>query len=302
MKIVFDASVCGLGNNGGSRTIVKSCRALNALGHDASILVYNNQYTFEPIDDLVNYNKFLRPDAVVHVSISEVHRGYDYVKRFYWMRGIEDWRDPRWKESTSEFLLSGGTIIANSSWIASQFKHHVPIVFAGMDFDNLLPPEGKLIYQRGIGALQSNRKTKCFSEFIKLLHNLRGRHDYYSFGTGRCDHIMVNHIMLPTDHQKMNVYRSCSHWFAPTEWEGFHNVPAEACIEGGCAIVCKRLPANGMGDYATEETALRYSSEDELLECFGRPYSHKVSLMQEKLRADVGTREENMKKLLEVIG
>ena len=38
MKIVFNVVNCGLGNNGGSHTIVQSANTLQHLGHDVTIL------------------------------------------------------------------------------------------------------------------------------------------------------------------------------------------------------------------------------------------------------------------------
>ena len=49
MKIVFNAIRCGLGNNGGTRTIVKSAKVLRLLGVDAYILAKANQYTWDEI-------------------------------------------------------------------------------------------------------------------------------------------------------------------------------------------------------------------------------------------------------------
>jgi hypothetical protein len=56
-----------------------------------------------------------------------------------------------------------------------------------------------------------------------------------------------------------------------------------------------------MGDYATEETAMRYSTEDELMDCLDNPDYSKVEKMQKILREKIGSRSENMKRMVKLL-
>ena len=97
----------------------------------------------------------------------------------------------------------------------------------------------------------------------------------------------------------MRFYNECDIWLAPTELEGWHNCPAEANL-CGCLVICNRLDSNGM-DYATEETAMRFTGFDELLACIENPDFSKVEKMKKVLHNKIGNRENNMKKFIDII-
>ena len=54
MKIGFNAIGCGLGNNGGTRTILKCGEALSRLGHKVFIIATVNKFTWFPAKNVVS--------------------------------------------------------------------------------------------------------------------------------------------------------------------------------------------------------------------------------------------------------
>ena len=94
-------------------------------------------------------------------------------------------------------------------------------------------------------------------------------------------------------------YSSIGVWFAPTESEGFHNPPAEACLRGA-VVVCNRMEQNGMMDYATDETAMRYNTLEEAVECVKNPDYSKVEAMQKRLY-EIGDRKKNMERFVKIL-
>jgi hypothetical protein len=121
---------------------------------------------------------------------------------------------------------------------------------------------------------------------------------------------LVNkHIKNCSNQAMAELYNSIRVWIAPTELEGLHNPPMESSL-CGCGLVCTDHPRSGMSDYAIhKKTALVYPSrnikkateytkrfldDDELLGSLNQN-------MVELLRQKIGTRKENMTKLLKVV-
>ena len=98
MRILFNAYNCGLGNNGGSQTIIRSCEVLNELGHEACILTKTDTYTFNthkaPIIKDVPLNGIEYFDAVINCSVWEVNHtlSLKHPNSYWWLRGWEDYR------------------------------------------------------------------------------------------------------------------------------------------------------------------------------------------------------------------
>ena len=104
------------------------------------------------------------------------------------------------------------------------------------------------------------------------------------------------------DHDKLcDAYSSCHIWFAPTENEGLHNVPMEANL-CGCLVVCGDEPLNGMiYDYAfPDNTAMVYERKDiyHAADLIRNPNWELIGNMQKHLKEKIGTRKDNMIKLV----
>jgi hypothetical protein len=211
--------------------------------------------------------------------------------KFWWMRGWERWvRGEPWLISKiKKFVASGGKIIVNSPWLIKQLKDKcnvdAKLCYAGLDLD--IWEDRNNIRKNSIGFLGKRKHvTKRHDLCMELMKRFPNK-NFFSLEEN------VNYKEL------ISLYNKCDIWFAPTELEGFHNVPAEANL-CGCLVVCNRLDSNGM-DYATDETAMRYSGYDEMLACIENPDFNRVSKMQAVLKEKIGNRFENMKRFIEIL-
>jgi len=290
MKICFVANHKrwgGLANNGGSKTIIRSAETLKELGHTVKILTNSNKYTWhDPKCKIIKKVKHPdKYDVAIAVSVSEINNTIEQFpksRHFWWVRGFETWRMPEEKIIKKAKKIE---VLVNSSWLLQKFPHG-KVAFAGLDLDFW------------------NDKDR--TNMVKW-----GAMRYYKHDTKRSDLIdsylypdsyrIINIDSKYDDKNLMEIYKDCDVWFAPTELEGFHNVPAEANL-CGCMVVCNRLDSNGMGDYATDETAMRYTGYDEMLACIENPDFSKVEKMQKLLREKIGDRTSCMKKFIKLIG
>lgn len=297
MKIVFNLYKVGMGNNGGTRTLIKSAEALSKLGHDVIMYSnYTNKYTWhkpEGIKIVIGGN-IPSSDICIATGYGSVKSTINSKsdKKAYYVRGFETWIT-----SKSNLISSYKKLhcIVNSEWLLRFMKKNKvksDLVYPGLDFD--------LYYdlntaRNGVGSLFHNRhKTKRHIDAISVSKHVK----------------MLNkdiHNASPSD---LNLwYNSLKVWFAPTELEGLHNPPMEASL-CGCALVCTDHPRCGMQDYAIHgETALVYPARNISI---AKKYVSEL-LTDEKLRLNlvsnmrkilvnkVGNRIDNMKYMIEVL-
>jgi hypothetical protein len=304
VKILFNASGCGLANNGGSKTIIKSAETLKVMGHNVAIWAPTNHYTWHKPDVeiglLVKYNRkyICYYETIINVSVWDVDSTLKMPidNKVWWLRGYEKWvRGEDWLISQiKKFVNAGGKMIVNSSWLIGQLKEKCGVdselCFAGLDLDFW---ERNLDIDGGaIGSIgRSKHMTKNYGLCKTMDRSFPNRTWQYIDGCLNND-------------QLYRFYNNCDIWFAPTALEGFHQCPAEANL-CGCLVVCNREDSNGMGDYATDETAMRYDYRDgpgAILMCIINSDFDKVEKMQEVLKTKIGNRETNMKKFVEMIG
>ena len=116
-------------------------------------------------------------------------------------------------------------------------------------------------------------------------------------------------ISSPSSDALRSFYNKIKVWMAPTELEGLHNPPMEASL-CGCGLVATDHGMSGMSDYAKHlDTALVYPAGDlklasEYVNTLMKDHGLREELnnnMVELLREKIGSRQENMKKMLEII-
>lgn len=312
MKLAFNSLMSGLANNGGTRTILKCCKTLNKLGHQCDILARSDRFTWfkhrKPLpyvpDDL---------DVIIAVACSDAAMTAgkkDKCKKAWYIRAHENW-------AMSDFDLSNIYRVPNMLNIVNSkglkrklkqdYKAGSKVVYQGIDFDwwedRDLRPKNKI----RIGALHTKQPRKRWKDFVKLAKIL-GTEDYEYVGMGSASPKNANFLTDFKENANVeelnNLYSSCHVWFAPTDSEGLHNVPMEAAL-CGCLIVCADEPLNGMiYDYAFEHTAMIYRRKDieHAAHCIKHPDWSLISNMQDYLRYEIGTREENMKKMVDILG
>jgi glycosyltransferase involved in cell wall biosynthesis len=140
-----------------------------------------------------------------------------------------------------------------------------------------------------VGYLKHHRHETKKSEFARRAIIAAGKHPIALQSNGNLGYDELRKL-----------YNSCSIWISPTESEGFHNVPAEAAL-CGCHIVCGTTERNGMGDYADDRTADRFSDFDEAVRWLVKPNFEKRNQMRAAVEA-IGSREKNMAKFAELLG
>jgi len=301
MKILFNALGCGLGNNGGTHTIVSSINCLNKLKHNASLAAVKNNYDWGCVSNFIGEMRdTVYSDVVVNVSVWDV----DYTllmscdKKVWWMRGWEKWvkGEQYLIGQIKKFVGAGGKIIVNSSWLIQQLKEKCGVdsqlCYSGLDLDFWKP---SVIHtdKHTIGALwHPKHKTKNYSMFstLKAIYN------------ERTDMVFQTVRGNLTQEQMRIFYGNCNAWLSLSELEGFHQCPAEAAL-CGCDIIYNDVDSGGTRDYCTPETATPFKSFSELVLSLENQISSqtKRDKMQEVLVNKIGSRESNMKKFVEML-
>lgn len=313
MKIVFNGLRSGLGNNGGTRTILKSAQVLEALGHQCEIASVVDNFTWFDHKKIINC---LPSDFDVVINIAAVDYGLtkncNIKKKYAWWRLKESY-------SMSEaslvncFLDETVHNIVNSKGLQyelSKYGADSQVVYQGIDFGLWKDKSLRTFSKLRIGCLFSNKDRKRWRDFVRL-HSLLGDKDYeyVAFGAEyNEDDFLSTYLLHPTHSTLVDFYSTCDVWFAPTVDEGLHNPPMEAAL-CGAKLVCSDCKSNGMVlDYATNDTAIIYPQGEieyaaSLIDNPEVIYDeYLIRNMYFKLRNMIGTRENNMKRFLAILG
>jgi len=310
MNIIFDGRRHGFGNNGGSRTIIKCAEVLNRLGHKCYVVGRDNFTWFkhEPTINKIPKNV----DAIIAVSAGDslsLAKAKASIKAWY-IRAHEIW----WynEAQLAEYYRDKRFInIVNSSNLKNKLKSlgaDSTVIYQGIDFDWWEDRKLRRNDIIKIGALYSSQPRKRWKDFIKLANILgTDKYEYVAMGGSKLNtkfKFISKFIHNANVEQLNDLYNSCHIWFAPTELEGLHNVPMEAAL-CGCLIVCGDEPMNGMiYDYAfPDSTAMVYERKniDHAAELIKNPNWNLIENMQKRLRDNIRTREDNMKKLVKYL-
>ena len=180
------------------------------------------------------------------------------------------------------------------------------VVYQGIDFDwwqnRSLRPKKKI----RIGALHTTQPRKRWKDFVKLSEILgTEEYEYVAMGPSKPKEGFLTDFKHHATVEELNdLYSSCHIWVATSENEGLHNVPMEAAL-CGCLIVCGNESMNGMiYDYAFKDnTAMVYDRKDmeHAAELIRNPSWDCIDRMYSCLRHTIGTREDNMQKLVEYL-
>lgn len=308
MNIVFNMLECGLGNNGGTRTIIKCVETIEKLGHRCDIIANIDNFTWFNHKNVISH---LPSDTDVLIAtscttVASTLRTNVPIKAWY-VRAHENWTMP--DNMLSNLYNSDIINIVNSNGLQQQISacgadSHV--VYQGIDFDwwknENLRPKNKI----RIGALYTKQPRKRWKDFEKLSEILGSNdYEYLSIGNANPNKKFLCESWCNVGHDKLRrAYSSCHIWFAPTDSEGLHNVPMEANL-CGCLVVCGDEPLNGMiYDYAfPNNTAMVYNRKDieHAAELIRKPNWDCVNRMENHLKYNIGTREDNMEKLIHLL-
>jgi hypothetical protein len=309
MNVVFNSINSGLGNNGGTRTILKCSEVLNNLGHRCDVLANVDKFTWfdhRPVIDQLPADL----DVMIAVACSDVLPTIraNIDKKAWYIRAHETWAMPEYLlidyYKNDEFKN-----LVNSKGLQKQletFGAKSKVIYQGIDFDWWKDKDYRAKSKIRIGCLHTTQPRKRWKDFKKLSKILGHDHyEYVGIGSNDCKDDFLIEFWHNATAERLNIlYNTCHIWFAPTDNEGLHNVPMEAAL-CGCLVVCSDHPLNGMSaDYAFDgQTAMVYEFGDlkQAAELIKNPDWGLVKNMQDHLRTEIGTREENMTKLVEYL-
>jgi len=306
MNIVFYAGHKkwgGLANNGGSRTILRSANVLRLLGHRVDVVAKVDRFTW--FDHKAPIHKIPSDtDVAIAVSVSDAQKLIGKSGSFskaWWMRGWENWREDDeyiYKIAKRIPMITNGKGL---SYKLAEKNIGSYLCYAGLDLDSWyhIPVRGEKIR---IGCLYNlHHPTKRWDVFEEIVdRNGFKSYEYASFGTEDCHcNWLKKYLRNPSHEQLRELYSSCHIWIAPTDLEGFHNVPAEAAL-CGCHIICNNHPMNGM-DYANEDTADIYETTGRAWQYIRMFKESKNKNMQKYLKENIGDRNTNMNNLIAIL-
>ncbi len=267
MKIIFNLINCGLGNNGGSQTIVKSANVLSDLGHEVIIIdSMNIKYTWDKlkVPHLIIKNLKDVPNADVIIATgyktvdSTIKLSDKCGKKYHWIRGWETWQMSE-NEIVEKVLKAPTTKIVNGISLQNklkQFGFESELIRPGIDDDLYFETKLRdLSSVFTIGALfHSKHKTKnteLIFDVFKIIKDKEPKIKLQMFGANRkpkLPGVVDNYICQPNHIEKNSFYNWCHIWFAPTINDSLHIPPMEAMLTG-CPIIALNHPMNGMWDY-----------------------------------------------------
>jgi hypothetical protein len=305
MKIVFNLTSVGLGNNGGSRTLIKCAETLQDLGHEVCICSKVNRYQWEKVK--VEVTRKIPPCDVIiatgYHSVSSTLQfkvGKSTPKKFYYIRGFEKWVVPE-ENLVKSYRNSHLKCIVNSEWLQIMLRKECGVeselVYPGLDFNDFY--------------VESQDRDPVLGGIFSNKHTTKRHVDVLEIGKRlRLPVKLLNHdIKHASPDQLREFYNTVMVWMSPSELEGLHNPPQEASL-CGASLVGTDHPRGGIQDYAqNEQTALLYPAQDtkEAVAKVKRLIGDnklRVQLqrnMQELLRNKIGDRRHNMKKFADIL-
>lgn len=267
MRIIFDLRKVGLGDNGGSSTIVKSANTLHDFGHDVYVIdSMRNQHTWTPLKakHIIIKNPLQIPDAdaIIATGYKSVGSTVSAPERcglkMHWIRAWETWQMS--EDQIVKKVLKQPTIkLVNGVCLANQLKKYGEdcyIIRPGYDFDMIYPMNlrnhNKIIlgglFRAGIHG--QRKRTEWVLKAASIIKQENPKIQLHMFGSEPNPNLNVidKYLRKPTMKQKCKFYNGINIWLAPTKSEGLHMPPAEAMMTK-CPVVGTVAPLSGIQDY-----------------------------------------------------
>ena len=323
MKIIFNLMNVGLGNNGGSLTLIKSANALSALGHEVIIAdTGKNQHTWSPLFvshiKCKNQSEIPNADVIIATGFNSWNKTIKLPnrcgKKYIWIRGWELWNASE-KQLVSILSNDKITKIVNSICLQKKlqsFNIDSTIIRPGNDLFNFCPM--KIRNQKNIilgGLYHTRHKTKRSDWIVEATIRLRKKYNnikLHMFGSNKKtkNSNIDKYISQPSMEEKNKFYNEIDILLSPSTLEGLHIVPQEAMLTE-CPVVVTDAPMSGTQDYIVHNSngfissnnILSFTDFVEGLYCqkekrieFGKNARIKIK--------ELGNREFNMIKMIEL--
>ena len=267
MRIIFDLRNVGLGNNGGSSTLVKSANALTELGHDILMLDSGkNQHTWNELkaEHMVFKDNSDVEDAdfIIATGYKSVYKTMRSPGRFghkcHWIRGWETWQMP--EQQINEIVLKADTFkLVNSMCLQRKLKMYgvnSQLIRPGYDLKEITPDRTLLQTNKIVlGGLYSKgkhwqiKRTQWILDVARAMKKKYPNVELWMFGNSKCSHDIVDrYYKKPSIEEKNYFYNNISIWLSPAMQEGLHMPPAEAMMAGR-PVVGTNADMSGTEDY-----------------------------------------------------
>ena len=274
MKIIFDLRRVGLGNNGGSSTLVKSANQLKDLGHEVILIdSINNKHTWSPLEcsHIITNKDSDIPDAdfIIATGYKSVASTVSAPSRCgvkcHWIRAWEYWQYD--EKSILKNVLNQPTIkLVNSICLQSKLKKYnfdSHIVRPGYDLQDHFSNHTRNFNRIVLGGLynikgvhEKRKRTSWILNAARVLKKFHPDIQLWMFGVSEGPKEADLYFRLPSITEKNFLYNQVSIWLAPTMSEGLHIPPAEAMLTE-CPVVGTNAEMSGMQDYLiNQETGI----------------------------------------------
>lgn len=312
MKIIFDLRNVGLGNNGGSLTLIKSGNTLAELGHKVYFIDYGqNQHTWDTlnVDHIIlkNYNQIPDADVLIATGYKSVQETFNAPERcglkLFWIRAWELWQYSEC-DIINKILKYHLLKIVNSICLQNKLKEYnfdSTIIRPGYDLHEYnfkdIRKYNKEIILGGLYTKGKHENTKRTKWIFDVYNDLK-KHNYkvklWMFGNDERPNLVDNYIQRPSIKEKELFYNNIDIWLAPTNLEGLHMPPAEAMMNQ-CCVIGTDAQMSGMQDYLINNKTGIISQDN--YESF--LYSAKLLYKDKNKRIALG---ENARKQIEMLG
>ncbi len=271
MRIIFDLRRVGLGNQGGSSTLVKSGNTLVDMGHEVYFVDSGrNQHTWTKLKATHIKCKSMKqlPDADVIIATGFKSVGATLKapercgKKVHYIRGWE-----RWQMSDHNIInniLTAPTLkLVNSLCLYERLRRHGVVSYIirpGYDFEDLYPMNlrgTKNIVLGGLCHLGKHIHTKRTKWIFQTGQALKHKHSnvkLWMFGSEDSPRnpVVDKYLRSPSIEEKNKFYNGVDIWLSPASLEGLHLPPAEAMMTG-CPVVATNVEMSGTQDYLSHD-------------------------------------------------
>lgn len=265
MRITFDLRRVGLGNNGGSSTIINSANTLVDLGHEVCVVDSGkNSHTWTPLKaEHLRCNRIPDADFIIATGYKSVAPTVSASPscgiKLHWLRGWETWQMP--ERDIVKKILGAPTIkLVNGMGLHSKLRLYnckSYVVRPGYDIENFKPlgirEKNRKIIIGGLYNQDRGNQEKRTSWLYQTAFEIKSKRDdieFWMFGTHSRPKgfLMDYYVCQPSLKEKNEFYNHINIWLAPSSLEGLHIPPAEAMLTE-CPVLGTNAEMNGMKEY-----------------------------------------------------
>jgi len=327
MKILFDLRKTGLGNNGGSLTLINSANTLCEMGHTVIIIdSMKNQYTWGPLNAahmiITKEEQLPDADAIISTGYKSVGSTVSAPSRcgikMHWIRGWETWKYS--EEDIIKKVLNQPTIkLVNGIELQEKLKKYNVdsyLIRPGYDILDFYPKgirdQTKYVILGGLyhtGDKANRKRTEWIFTVTRIMKERHKNIKLWMFGpdTEPKEELIDKYFRSPTMAEKNDIYNSIHIWLAPTMLEGLHMPPAEYMLTEG-VVLGTEAELSGMKDYliyhetgcVSKDFVCDFLEKLELVYCSAEQRKQ-IGINARNKILEIGDRKKNMEILVKLI-